>query len=240
MSPLREAAKNASASFEATLLVHLEARSRLADMGARAGGELAAGSRVALDGRRDLVESQPEHIVQQEGRPLERRKAFQRQHQRQGDVFLFVLFDDGIGKPGTDIGLALTARGFELIEAEPRDGAAQERLGLAHLAAVGPHPADEGLLHDILGVGHGAEHAVGDAHELRTQRVETRRCVLVRGVRGQAAAAMAADFTAAAFTAAGSANTPKPTAMRFHPLMTLIINVSLTCSSSVNCAFSAS
>ena len=99
--------KEGLGKLEATLLLHLEARSRLADMGARAGGELAAGSRVALDGRRDFLESQPEHIVQQEGRPLERRKAFQRQHQRQGDVFLFVLFDDGIGKPGTDIGLAL-------------------------------------------------------------------------------------------------------------------------------------
>ena len=124
--------------LEATLLFHLEARSRLADMGARAGRELAAGGRVALDGGRDLLESQPEHIVQQEGRPLERRKAFQRQHQRQGDVFLFVLFHDGIGKPGTDIGLALAPRRFELIEAEPRDRAAQERLGLAHLARGRP------------------------------------------------------------------------------------------------------
>ena len=172
--------------------------------------------------------------MQQECRPLERRKAFQRQHQRQGDVFLFLLFDDGIGKPGTDIGLALAPRRLELIEAEPRDGAAQERLGLTHLAAVGPHPADEGLLHDVLGVGHRAEHAVGDAHELRTQRIEARRCVLVAGACHQAAA------WPAAFAAAGSSHTPKPTARRFHPLMTLIINVSLTCSSSVNSAFRAS
>ena len=92
---------------EATLLLDLEARPRLADVAARAGSELAAGRRVALDGGRDLLESQPEHIVQQKGRPLERRKTLQRQHQRQGDVFLFLLFDDGIGKPGTDIGLAL-------------------------------------------------------------------------------------------------------------------------------------
>ena len=88
---------------------------------------------------------------------------------------------------------------------------------------------------NVLGVRHGAEHAVGDAHELWTQRVETARCVLVPGVRHQAAAALAV-----ALMAAGSANTPKPTAMRFHPLMILIIKVSLTCSSSVNCAFRAS
>ena len=120
--------------LQATLFLHLEARPRLADMAARAGGELAAGGGVALDGGRDLLEVQPEHVVQQEGRPLERRKPLQRQHQRQGDVFQLVLFDDGIGKPGADIGFALAPRGFELVEAEPRDRAAQERLGLAHLA----------------------------------------------------------------------------------------------------------
>ena len=124
--------------LEAALLLHLEARPRLADMGARPGGELAAGGRVALDGGRDLLEAQPEHVVQQEGGPLERRKPFQRQHQRQGDVFLFLLFDDRLGKPGADIGLALAPRRFELIEAEPRDRAAQERLGLAHLARGRP------------------------------------------------------------------------------------------------------
>ncbi len=82
--------------------------------------------------------SEPEHIVQQEGRPLERRKTFQRQHQRQRDVFLFLLFDDGIGQPRADISLALAPRRLELIEAEARDRAAQERLGLAHLARGRP------------------------------------------------------------------------------------------------------
>jgi hypothetical protein len=48
--------------------------------------------------------------MQQEGRSFERRKALQRKHQRQGDVFLFLLFHNGIGKPGTDISLALASR----------------------------------------------------------------------------------------------------------------------------------
>ena len=88
----------------------LEARSRFADVGAGAAGELAAGRGVALDGRGDLLEREPEDVVQQKCRALERRKTFERQHQRQGDVFLLFLFDDGIGKPGTNIGLALAAR----------------------------------------------------------------------------------------------------------------------------------
>ena len=234
MSPLREAAKKASASFEPALLLDLEARSRLADMGARSSSKLPAGRRVALDGRRDLLEFQPKHIVQQKGRPLEWRKPFQRQHQRQGDVFLFVLVNHRVGKPGTDISLALVTRRLELIEAEPRDRTAQERLGLAHRAAVGSHPADEGLLHHILGVSHGAEHAISDARELGTQRIETRRCVLMVDACHQATA------RTAAFAAAGSSQMPKPTARRFHPLMILITSVSFTCSSSVNSVFKAS
>ena len=161
------------------LLLHLEARPRLAHMAARPRGELAAGGRVAPDRRRDFLEVQPEHVVQQEGRALERRQTFQRQHQRQGDVLLFRLLDDRIGQPRADIGLALVPRRLELIETEARDRAAQERLRLTHRAAVGPHPADEGLLQHVLGIGDGAEHAVGDAHELRTQRVEAFRRVVV-------------------------------------------------------------
>ena len=68
------------------------------------------------------------------GMPAE---TFQRKHQRQGDVF-FLLFYERIGKPGTDIGLALPARGLELIETKARDRAAQERLGLARRDAVPP------------------------------------------------------------------------------------------------------
>ena len=107
--------------LDAALLLHLEARSRLADMGARTSGELPASGRVTPDGGGDFLEAQPEHVVQQEFRTLERRKTFQRKHQRQGDVFFFLPFDNGIRKPGTDIGLALAPRRLELIETEARD-----------------------------------------------------------------------------------------------------------------------
>ena len=227
MSPLREAVKNASASSRPRCFsTWKRGRASRTWVRARAASwRQAAGSRSI--GGRDLVESQPEHIVQQEGGALERRQAFQRQHQRQGDVFLLVLFDDGIGKPGADIGLALVPRGFELIETQPRDRAAQERLGLAHLAAIGLHPADEGLLHHVLGVGDRAEHAVGDAHELRTQRVESRRCVL-----GRVRSSSGGGRLGGGLDGRRIGDRPKPTAMRFQPLMMLIISVSLTCSSS--------
>jgi len=174
--------------------------------------------------------------VQQEGSPLEWREPLQRQHQRQGHVLLDLFLHDGFGKPGTDIGFALVPRGFQLIEAEPGHDPAQECLRLAHRAAVGLHPADEGLLQNVLRIGQGAEHAVGDALQLRPQRVERHRSVIPkRQIARHAAAALRL-----AFTSAGSTQRPKPTARRFQPLMTLIIRVSFTCSSSLNCAFRAS
>lgn len=59
--------------LQAAFFLYPEARPRFADMGARAGSELAAGGGVTLDGGRDFLETQPEHVMQQKGRPLERR-----------------------------------------------------------------------------------------------------------------------------------------------------------------------
>src|SRR5262249_31651262 len=69
--------KESLGKLEAALFFHLEAWPCLAHMGARAACELATSGRVTLDGRRDFLESEPEHIVQQEGCTLERRKTFQ-------------------------------------------------------------------------------------------------------------------------------------------------------------------
>src|SRR5262249_33421612 len=136
-----------------------------------------------------------------------------------------------------NIGLALPSGRFELIKADARDRLAQKSLRLPDLGAVDAHPTDERLLHRILGISHRTEHPIGDADELWTQRIEACRGVLCAELRHQAAAARA-DFAASG--SVRSAHKPKPTASRFHPLMTLIISVSFTCSSSVNCAFRAS
>ena len=203
-------------------------------MVARPRRELTAGGRVALDGSSDLFEAQSKHIMQQEGGAFERGEPLHGQHQRECDVFPFFLLDDRIRKPGADIGLALELRRFELIETKPRHHPAKERLGLTDVSAINPHPADEGLLHHVLGVRHGAQHAIGDTHQARAQRIEGLRCVLEAWLRHQAAAAFAA-----ALAAAGSIHVPKPTESRFQPLITLIISVSFTCSSSLKCALSA-
>ena len=81
----------------------------------------------------------------------------------------------GSGNHSPDVDLALLPRRLELVEAQPRHGAAQEGFRFAHSFAVGAHPADERLLHHVLCVGDRAEHAVGDAREAGTQRLERRR-----------------------------------------------------------------
>src|SRR5262249_8725094 len=118
-------------------------------------------------------------------------------------------------------------------ETKACDHPAKERLGLADLFAINPHPADEGLLHHVLGVRHRAQHAIGDTHEARAQRIKDLRCAPEAWLPPQAAP------LPPPLADASSSHVPKPTESRFQPLMTLIMSVSFTCSSSLNWALSA-
>jgi hypothetical protein len=100
MSPLRDAAKNASASCDAALLIHLEARACLAHMGPCAGRKLTAGGGVTLDRLCNILEGEPEHVVQQEGRRSSGESRLQGQHQRQSHVLFDLLLNDGFGSQG--------------------------------------------------------------------------------------------------------------------------------------------
>src|SRR5262245_62006603 len=48
---------------------------------------------------------------------------------------------------------------------EPRDDASEERPRMLDRRSIGLAPAQEGVLHDVLGVGDRAEHAVREPHE---------------------------------------------------------------------------
>ncbi len=205
-------------------------------------GELPACGRVALDRRGHFVELDAEHVVQQERRAFERREPFEREQQRQRDVFLFIFLDDRLGQPRADIGLALVPRGLQLVEAHPHHHPAQERFRYAHLGAVDVHPADERLLHHVLGIRDGTEHPVRDADQRAAQRVEARGRIgpFFGAAPGRVEVRhQATIFAAAAFASAGSIHNPKPTARRFQPLITLIISVSFTCSSWLKWSFNA-
>jgi len=82
------------------------------------------------------------------------------------------LVQPGLGQPEADV-----MRAPGLGAAQPVDGQAgghghQPGLGLVQRGAVGRMPAQPDVLHQFLGVGHAAQHAVGDALQPGPQAVE--------------------------------------------------------------------
>ena len=171
-SPLCEP-KERRGEFVAALLVDSKARPRLVHVLARPRSKLADGRCVAANRGRDIVERHAEYIVQQECRTFERTQPLQRHEQGQRDVGNFILgLDHRLGQPGSHIGLAPPPRRFQHVEAATGDDAGQVRLRHGDLGPVGIEPAQEGILHRILGVGHGAQHAIGDADQSGPMRLE--------------------------------------------------------------------
>ena len=147
---------------QALLAIHRIARPGLPDVGPRPGGQLAAGGFLPPQRLGYLAIGLPEHVVQQEGRALERREPFQREHQRQGDILGLFGVQHRVGQPRADIGLAPPPCRFQLVEAQARHRAPQERPGRAHRGAIGRQPAKETFLHRVFRVGDRTEHAIGD------------------------------------------------------------------------------
>ena len=86
-----------------------------------------------------------------------------------------------LGQPRPDVLLALVLRGLQLVQRKPRGHRRQPRCGALHVgAALGAQtlPAQPRLLHDILGVGHRAEHPIRQSLQpgaLRIERIHRRR-----------------------------------------------------------------
>ena len=155
----------------------------------RATGELAACRGLTADRLGHLLETDAEDVVQQEGGALERRQSLERHHQGQRDVvdLIVVSFDEGFGQPRPDIGFAPPPRRLQLVEAETGDDAAQIGFRFENGAAVGVEPAQERVLHHVLRVRDRPQHAIGDANQPRTQRIEAESRVLGRRRRHHAA-----------------------------------------------------
>src|SRR3954470_4090222 len=82
--------------------------------------------------------------------------------------------DDRLWQPLADIALTAGARRAQLVEREPGGyGRHERRRRFDLLAAVERlmHP-QERLLHHILGLGHAAEHAVGDRERDRPKLIQ--------------------------------------------------------------------
>ena len=167
----------------AFLIRHFATRVVGLDVVPRAAGQLTAGSRAALEAAPDLVEVQVEHIVQQEGRAFQRRQPLQREHEGDGNVLgelglrlrvgrpAGVLVQQRFGQPDADIVLALRGGRAELVQAQIGHQPREVGAGMLDGALVHLGPAQPGLLHDVLGLGARAEHAVGE--RAQTARVFT-------------------------------------------------------------------
>jgi hypothetical protein len=154
----------------------------LAHLGARAVHELAAGGLAPAQHGGHLGVVAVKHVVQQEGRALVGREAFQHHQQRHRQVAgqlgarvggrRRVGRDPGLGQPGAVVGRALGARGAQAVQAQPRDGGRQPGLGRVHALGRRGLPAQPGVLQHVVGIGAAAQHAVGHAGQARAVLLE--------------------------------------------------------------------
>ena len=172
-----------SCQLVALLARRLEAGPALLDVASGAGGELAHVVLALADDRRDPRILVVEHIVKQQHGSLLRREALQqhqhRQRQRIGRLsvpgrIIEPVGDEGLWQPLAHVVLATSARRAQLVDRQPRGHGGDERArGCDLLAGIKrPMHPKQRLLHDVLGLGDAAEHAVGDRERVRPQFVQ--------------------------------------------------------------------
>jgi len=145
---------------------------------ARARQQLAAGRLAAVESLGDGGVVDLEHVVQQQHRALQRRQPLERQQEGDRDLLGALdriggqRLDQGIGQPGSAIGLAPDALGAELVDAEPGGDAHEPGRGIGEVFGRGAPPTQPRLLDDVLGVGELAQHPIGEPLQPRTLALE--------------------------------------------------------------------
>ena len=165
----------------------------------RTSSKLAARCFAAAYGAADLGEIETEYVVQKETRPLQRRQALEKEHHSDGNVVREVaraVIPEGFihhrfGQPLADVEFAARARRLHPIETQACHHGAEIAARLLDRGAVCRMPAEIGVLHDVLGLGARAEHAVGEPRQRAPMRLESRD-VLVKN-RAHAAEALGID-----------------------------------------------
>jgi hypothetical protein len=148
----------------------------------RTASKLAAGCFAAAYGAADLGEIETKYVVQKETRPLQRRQAFEKEHHRNGnvvrevarDVILEGFIHHRLGQPLADVEFAARARRLHPIETQARYHGAEIAARLLDRRSVRCVPTQIGVLHDVLGLGARAEHAVGKPGQRAPMRLESR------------------------------------------------------------------
>ena len=119
--------------------------------------------------------------MQQEHRPLHRRKAFEQDQEGQRELLgglgvrrrvggeVVAGAEQRLGQPRPDVGLPPHARGTQVVDGQPGGDRGQVGLGRVDLLRAGAVGAQERLLHDVLGLADAADHAVGDGEQQRSE-----------------------------------------------------------------------
>jgi hypothetical protein len=142
---------------------------------------LSRGRLAAAQHGGDLRVGLAQRVVQDQRDPLGGGQALEEHQGGQSDV---LPADDGgkrplvvgggdqrLGQPRADVGLPLGRRRGQQVEADPPDDRREPGARVAHLRPV-RGPAQPGLLHGVLGVGHAAGDPVPDTQEVRPQLLE--------------------------------------------------------------------
>ena len=159
---------------------HGETPARLLQPAARAREDLPRVRGALVDGLRDVVEVELEHLAQQEDRALGRRQPLQQdeecrgQRRRQRGRFL-IRFGQRFRQPGTWIHHASPLCAAQMVDAQPRDDGREvrpRRTDVGVLVLARPEPR---VLHDVLGFAGAAEHPVRNREQQRSMCLERRR-----------------------------------------------------------------
>jgi hypothetical protein len=134
-------------------------------------------ARSARESRRSR-RTDVEDVTQEKGGALLGREPLE--HKEEGDREIVAPLETPIGwraavevarprlrQPGADIGAAFGRRFAQAIDRKPRRRGHQPRLGRPDRRGIGLVPAQERLLHNVLGIAEGAEHPIGDTAQTR-------------------------------------------------------------------------
>lgn len=134
-------------------------------------------ARVGLGGLKDfryLAVGVIEGFAEDIGRAFSGRQLFEQQ--QHGEFESLATFSPkgwvgasvhGLGKPRPNVSLASGARRLREVDSKARRGGDKKRGRVLNGSTVGRLPAQPNVLHDVLGLGDGPEHTVGDAEETR-------------------------------------------------------------------------
>ena len=134
-------------------------------------GELSRRLGRPIDHRRDLVERQLEHVMEDEGEPfgggqrVEHDEKGQPDRVREQCLFLglsrAVLADDGVGQVLLEELLAASVARAEHVQANARHDRRQPAVHVVDVVRPGPVDPQPGVLQGVVGLGDRAEHPVG-------------------------------------------------------------------------------